>query len=1102
MMKMNSYYLKVLKQMKLTFVFLVLTCLHVSAKTYSQDRITLRLESVDIKKAMQIIERKTDYHFLYNEAVIANTPKISINVINAEISTVLDKLFLTNNISYRILNNNLVVLKNNLDNKTVFQDIRITGKVTGNAGEPLAGVSISIKGTNIGTTTDASGNFSISVPDASSTLVFSYVGFATQEIVVGNRTSLNVALAGSASQLDQIVVVGYGTQRKRDITGSVARVNGNEITKQPVLTATQGLQGQVAGVQIISSGSPNSAPIVRIRGTGSILGGVNPLYVVDGILTDDIRNINTADIVSVDILKDASASAIYGVRAANGVVIITTKKGQSGKMVVSYDANGGMREASGLVKMANAQQYANYINQASINTGNGAVLVDPSLTNTSTDWYGTILRRAYEQNHNVSVSGGSEKVNYFLSFNYLTDEGIVINNKFQRFTIRSNNEYRLSDKVRVNTLLSYGRGTTQDVNLGAAYNDAYHAAPIIPAIVNGKYGNTSAYQNVGNPLLDINNADNKYIENRFQGTGSIDYKPIKWLTLHTSFGVELAFNNRDIFINQFLNDSNTFLVPGGNQVNNKSSLSIQNEHNTRWVWDNTATFQRSFALNDITFLVGQTSEKVQSQADVASRTGVPFNPDLRYLSQGDPGSQLNNSNADVRTRNSYIARLSYAYDRKYLLTGTFRADGTSQFSQHWAYNPAVGLGWVISDEKFMSNQNLFNNLKLRASYGTLGNDNIPLSASIQTLNTGLPYFFNGTYVTGIAFAGLIDKNIRWETTKEADIGLEFTMLSNKLYGELDVYDKKVNNALIQVPVAPITGASLIYTNVASIENRGVELSLRWNGTIRKDFTYYVSANGSYNNNNVIALNGGQSIPSGSVGSQGYTTLTNNNVPVGSFYLLQASGVFHNQQEIAAYVTKNGAPVTINGQAPNLGDIHYLDVNGDGKIDANDRVYSGSYQPKFTIGVNGGVNYTSFDLSINIYGTIGSKIYNGKKAARFNQKDNVEASVATNFWTFTNYTSNVPRADLNALPASTYFLESGDFGRINNLTIGYTFTNAVLRNHGITRLRLYLTSQNLATFTKYSGFTPELASSDPLSQGIELNAYPTTRTFAFGINLNF
>ncbi len=989
------------------------------------------------------------------------------------------------------------------------QKVTVSGNVTGSDGSPIDGVSVKEHNSPNGTATDSAGNFSLPVNDANAVLDFTSLGYTSRSVSLNGRTTISVVLQGAAPQaLEQVIVVGYGTQKKKDITGSVANVSGAELAKQPVLTATQAIQGKVAGVQVLSSGQPNSAPSVLIRGTGSILGGVNPLYVVDGVLTTDIRNINSSDIASVDILKDASAAAIYGVRAANGVIIITTKTGKSGKMRISYDGEVGFREAAHLVKMANSKEYARYINQASQNVGNGSILVDTSLTQSSTNWYNVILRTAFEQNHNISVSGGSEKIDYFLSMNYLTDEGIVINNNFKRFTVRLNNQYRLSKKLKLNTLISYGRGNTNDVNLGAAYNNAYHAAPIIPAILNGKYGNTSAYQNVGNPLLDINSNNNNYIENRFQATGFIDYKPVSWLTLHSSLGAELGLNNRHLYTYQFLNDTATYIVAGGNQVSNTSFYSVQNERNLRWVWDNTATVQTSFNKNDITFLVGTTSEKVLNDLELASRSDVPPDPNIRYLSQGDPSTQLNSSTDDEYTRVSYISRLSYAYDHRYLLTATFRADGSSFFTKKYAYSPSIGAGWVISSEKFMQNQKIFNNLKLRASYGQLGNDNIPANASIQTINTNLPYFFNGRFITGFAFAGLIDKNIHWEQTNEADIGLEFAFLKSRLSGELDFYDKKVNNALIQVPISGVFGGSgLLYTNVATIENRGAELVLNWKDKAGKYVTYNLSGNASYNENKVVALNGGQAIFSGSVGQGGTTTLTANDHPIGSFFVLQAEGVFHNQQELAAYVTKSGVPITINGQVPNLGDLKYADTNGDGKIDDNDRVFAGSYQPKFTIGLNGSISYKSFDLNFGAYGTIGSKIYNGKKEARFNQRDNIEASVANDSWTFQNFKSNVPRANYNPLPQSTYFIESGDFVRINNLTIGYTFSRGLLDKYQISNLRIYVTSQNLVTFTKYSGFTPEIQGQaaplgTPLAPGIELNAYPTTRTFAFGVNLNF
>ena len=1092
-------FLKVLLLMKFTIILLLFS-LQLSANVFSQNRITLNIKSVALKTALQQIEKKSDYRFLYNDDVVRSSSRVDIAADNILITEVLDKLFNDIGLSYHILNDNLVVIteKNKPSN-----DVAVTGKVTGTNGDPIPFATIRVKGTTAGTSTDAKGDYHISVPE-DAVLVFSSIGYEDMEVTVGGRTVIDVVLKTSTKSLDQVIVVGYGTQRKRDVTGSVSSVKGNDIARQPVLTATQAIQGKVAGVQIISSGSPNSAPTVRIRGTGSILGGVDPLYVVDGVITTDIRNINSADIVSLDVLKDASSAAIYGVRAANGVIIITTKKGRGGKMQVSYDANVGIREASHLIKMANATDYAKYINEASVNYGNGAILVDTALASQhSTDWYGTILRKAFQQNHNVSISGGGDKINYFLSMGYLTDEGIVINNRFQRFTLRSNNEYKITNKLKLNTLISYSRGTTQDVNLGGAYNDAYHAAPFIESKVNGKYGNTSSFQNVGNPLLDIEGSNNKYAENRIQATTYLEYKPISWLTLRSSYGIEMGFNNRRTYGYQYSNDTTTFITAGGAQQNAKSSLSLTEERNSRWVLDNTATFQKSFNKHDFTLLIGTTTEKLFNEENDAGRADVPSDPSLWYLEQGDPSTQTNTSSADEWKRVSYLARLNYTYNKKYLLTATFRRDGSSIFKIHYANSPSFGVGWIISKEGFMENQHIFDNLKLRASYGRLGNDNIPGKARFVVLSTGLPYVINGNVINnGATLSGFVDKNVQWESTDEADLGLEFTILKNRLSGEIDVYQKKVKNALISVPTPTTTGTPNVLTNVASIENKGAELSLNWNDKVGKDITYTIGGNISYNKNNVIALNAGQPIFGGNVGTKGSTTYTSNGQPIGSWYILQADGVFHNQTELAAYKASNGNPIRINSQLPKLGDLRYKDLNDDGVIDDKDRAFSGSYQPKFTYGFSLGVNYKNFDLSINFYGTNGGKIYNGKKAARFNTLDNVEESVVNNRWTFSNYTSNDPAANYNALPQSTYFLETGNYLRINNLSVGYSFKNALLTKYGVTNFRCYVTAQNLATFTKYSGFTPELSEGNPLNQGIEFNAYPTTRTFALGVNLTF
>ncbi len=979
------------------------------------------------------------------------------------------------------------------------QEKGVTGRVTTQAGEVLSGVSVTVKGTNIGTTTDAQGNYSISVPNSNSVLVFSYVGYGAQEVTVGNQANITITMSASATtNLNEVIVVGYGTQRRKEVTGSVASVRGAELAKQPVLTATQAVQGKVAGVQVISSGDPNSLPTIRIRGTGTMLGGANPLYVVDGVINDDIRNINSADIVSMDILKDASATAIYGMRAANGVVLITTKKGRTGRMIISYDASLGVKEATRLVDMAGSQQYANYINEAEIyyNNRDTAISLQQLASGGNTDWYDEVLKKGFFQNHNLSLSGGSEAITYFFSAGFLSDEGIIYTNKFNRFTLRNNNEYKITKNLKLSTLLSYSRSTVRNVDLGV-FNVAYRAAPYVFAMKDDKYGNTSLSNNVGNPILDLDKRNDGGQGDRLQGTLALDFKPVSWLALRSSLGVDRGNFRSTAYQYRFANegDDNVFLSAGSNQVRNKSVLDVSQSEGTRWVLDNTATATKQFGEHNISLLIGTTAEEIRGNTLSGRRTDVPEDKNQWFLGAGATTGAINDNTGDKSTRNSYLSRLNYNYADKYFLTATMRADGTSRLPEYnrWGYFPSVGLGWDVGSETFMSNQNMFKTLKLRASYGQVGNDQIESSLFRPLARQNIPYFFNGNEYLGIAFEQLSDSNLKWEVTKEADLGLDFAVLNGKLSGTLDFYSKKTHDALVQVNVPGILGDpdNLYVTNAATISNKGVELSLDWNQSINRDLRYNLNVNGAYNKNEINGLNGGQPLSSGNI--NGFlTTRSDNGQPVGSFFLLQMDGIFQSAEEIAKSAQKDARP----------GDIRYQDTNNDGNITDEDRVYFGSYQPKYTFGVNGGANYKSFDFSFGTYGTAGGKIYNGKKAARPNFKDNVEAKVARNRWTPNNPSNTIPRANVNAERASSYYLENGDFFRINNLTLGYKLGGNALSAIKMQSLRVYGSIQNLATFTGYSGFTPEINNGSTLAGGIESNIYPTTRTFVFGVNVGF
>ncbi len=974
--------------------------------------------------------------------------------------------------------------------------IRITGKITDSAtSTELPGVTVQVKGTTTGTVTDATGTYSIQADD-NAILVFSSIGYQKQEVAVNGRTTINIPLIEDTKSLNEVVVVGYGTQRKSDVTGATVTIKGEELVKQPVLTATQALQGKAAGVQIISSGQPGTSPVIRIRGTGTALAGTAALFVVDGVLTDDISNINTADITNIDVLKDASATAIYGSRGANGVVIITTKRGTVGKMSVNYSGNAGFRLPANLVTMANATEYANYVSAASGN------IINPGTT--STDWYGQILRNGFQQNHGLSINGGTDKSTYFLSAGYYTDQGIVIDNIYKRFTIRANNDFTFNKIVKAGISASYANGDNQIANLNTAYNNAYRAAPIIQSKVGGKYGNTSVYQNVGNAVLDIEKNNNKALDNRLLGSAYLEIKPIEWLTFRSNMGGDWVNQNNRVYNYQFNNDTTTFINPGGNQRSPNSNLNYENIRTFHWTWDNLVTFNRKFDKHSITALVGTTAEQYTQVKFSAFRKDVPATPSLWYIGTGNANTSTNDGTGDKYTRNSYIGRVNYNFDDKYLFTATIRADGSSRFpsQNRWGYFPSVGAGWLISNESFMQNQHIFDVLKLRASWGRVGNDRIPSDSYTVTVQPNLAYPFGGGVATpGSAITQIKDPNLKWETTEETDFGVEFSALNGRLSGEVNYYDKKARDLLINVKVPSVTGDAdgVVLTNAASIRNQGLEFTLNWRGKITSDLSYRVGGNATLNKNTVIGLNGGQPILDGGIGAnQQYTTRTDNGQPVGSFYILQVLGVFQNDDEVANY--KNATGQTIQPSA-SAGDFKYQDTNGDGKIDDNDRVFAGSYQPKAYFGLNLGLTYKSLDFSVDFYGNVGNQVYNGKRAFRQNVLDNVEKTMAYGRWTPSNGSQTQPGANSGNLPPSTYFIESGSFARINNATLGYALPKTILDKVKVSSVRVFVTAQNILTMKKYSGFTAELPG-DPTKQGIELNAYPTTQTYAVGLNVGF
>jgi TonB-linked SusC/RagA family outer membrane protein len=1072
-----------------------------AAQPVLEQPITLQATDERMATVLSKIEAQAKVHFQYSRQLIGASRRVSVNAVGQPLAQLLSQLLEPLKIDYKVINDGIILRPAAAlvapETLAAPADATVTGRVVDDTGAGLPGVNVIVKGGTTGTQTDPDGKFSISVPEGA-TLVFSFVGYASQEVVVGSQTTINVSLATDAKALTEVVVVGYGTQRRQDLTGAVARVEGAEIVNQPVQTATQALQGKVAGVQIISDGTPNAQPKVRIRGTGTLLGGAEPLYVVDGVQTTDIRNLSNADIASIDVLKDASAAAIYGVRGANGVIIVTTKQGKMGKPALSYSGTVGFKEAAKVVKMADAGQYTSYLRDVAPTT---VIPTSPANTN----WYDEILKRGTFQNHNLAVSGASENVKYYFSGNLLQDDGTVINNKFQRLTVRSNTAFTLSDKVTISSNASFSHADTRGVNLGAAYGNAYRAAPVIPSKVDGRYGNTSAFGNVGNPILDIEKNDSKSLDNRLQGNIGLDVRPVEWLTLRSAINVDLISNNNRTYDYQYNNDAATFLVTGGNQRNQRSNLAVTQTNGYRYLWENTATFQRTFNEDhNLTVLAGTVTEEGMTTPLSGTRKDVPADPSQWYLNTGDPTSATNNpvdpNNPDAGLpskdrRISFLGRINYAYRGKYLLTTNLRHDATSKFAANRrnGFFPSLGLGWVISEEDFLKENKTLSFLKLRASYGQLANDQIPANSYVLTANSNIPYVFNGQNVLAATITQIKDGSVRWETTTEYDVALEFGFLDNRLTGEVTYYNKKTTDALIPINIPGILGDpdNQLITNAADITNRGVEAALNWRANIGSstDWSYNIGVNATFNQNRIANLNGGQALFAGT----NLVTKSDNGVAAGSFFLLDAIGVYQTADEITS-----GPRSTFN---PKVGDLKYADTNNDGVIDLKDRSYFGSYQPPVYFGINGGLNFRNIDFSFVFSGNLNNKVYNAKKQLRNAITDNVEASFANDRWTASNPSNTTPSALTQGMPNSTFFLEKGDYLRLTNLVLGYTVPVTALERAHLASVRIYAAAQNVFTATKYTGFTPELAGG-PLDSGIEASTYPTSRTVTVGLNVNF
>ena len=976
----------------------------------------------------------------------------------------------------------------------------ITGTVSaGDTKETLPGATIVIKGTTTGAVTDINGKYTLKVPEGIVILVYSFVGYTTQEIKIGPQNSVDVSLEPSKTTLSEVVVVGYGTLRKSDLTGAVSTVKSDDITKVTSINPIENLAGKVAGVQVsVPTGTPGESPIVRVRGIGT-LNDASPIYVVDGVILKDISYLNSADIESTTVLKDASATAIYGNRGANGVFIITTKSGKIGDSKTVFTLNGetGWQKVAHKISLLNGQDYANIINEFQPGTYNNVNLLP------STDWQNEIFRMAPIYNFEGSASGSSKTVQYYVGLGYFDQEGIIDKSYYKRLTLNINNTYELTENIKLGdnlTLTPYSQQVAPDVTY-----QAYRALPIIAPY--NSDGSFSPVPGVGNPLASLaySNDFNKGIRAVGDVYGEVSF--LKNFVVKSSYGIDAAYNKGQSFTPAY--------TVSPTQFNLYSLIGNAWSENFKWIWENTISYKKDFGKHYLDVVAGYTMENSTNEfVNLTGKNIIRDNSNFWYIQPTyiwDPSHNINNigsitNNVDPNeyySMISYLVRVNYTLFKKYVVTLTYRRDGSSKFSTSNRYGdfPSAAVAWNISNERFMRNIKFLSKLKLRGSWGILGNDKINYLGRYSLVNSNIVSVLGtgSSVIPGATYGMIGNNNLKWETTSQINAGLETGFFKDRLTADFDYYDKETYGILVGLTIPAYFGNGLntkeIF-NAAKVQNRGFEFDVNWRDQVGK-FKYNFSVNGTINANKVIGIGGVSGsdtvLYGGYLGNGQYVTASRVGFPIGEFYGYKTDGIFQTQAELNAYPHLADATV---------GSLRYVDVNGDGKLDGRDRTNLGSPIPKFIFGFSAGFEYMGVDLAIDVQGQIGNKIFNAKEVVRPDQY-NYESHVL-NAWTGAGTSTTEPVASsggYNYLP-SDHFIQDGSFIRIRDLILGYTLPNKITKKVYLQKLRIYVKASNLLTWTKYTGYTPEIFTGDPLSSGVDFGAYPTTSVYSVGLNLNF
>ncbi|CAL1518924.1 TonB-dependent receptor [Chitinophaga sp. MM2321] len=1104
--------------MKLTTFLFLVTFLQASAVGYAQ-KITLSLKNAPLKKVFAAIVMQTDVNIVYDETILQETSAVTIDVKDVPLQQVLDKCMKGQPVYYVIEKNTIRIRTraksspastDEITVDTAIHKIGVTGKVITTTGEAVPGVTVMVKGTTNGGTTNTDGTYILPGVPAGGVLVFSFVGMKTKEVAVANQARINVTLENEAIGLEGVVAIGYGVQRKADLTGAVANISADKLTTQSNANIGQALQGKIAGVDIVSQGgAPGAGSRIMIRGIGT-LNNASPLYIVDGMYMGSIDQINPNDIQSIDVLKDASSAAIYGSRAANGVIIVTTKSGSNtdGQPIIEAGANYGIQTPAKYLDMLNATQWADLttISRAAINKPvlEMAQNIDQKENN---DWQRMMMGSAAMQNYNLTIRGGSKYFTYYTGLGYLGQDGVVKGTNYKRYNAQIKLEYKrgwftLGNNVVLSTqqnnpLFSFARGGYLGIILQSIPSLARYDATNEGGGYGKVYGDAV---DLPNPLGILDEGLTKRTWNNYSAFINL------YAEMKLPFGLKYRFNaTPDFGMSRATDYQNAYDF--GLTSKNISSLSDDRTTNTNLLLENLLSYDKTLGKHKVSALLGYSYQNYRTRYIMASGKGMPDGIQEVGAATQD---RLNNAWSEESALTSVISRLFYSYDYRYLITLTYRRDGSSKFARNNRYGnfPSVSVGWNVAEEQFMKGVSWLDQFKIRGGYGVLGNQEIAnyMYSSVVTTNINYPNGAGGI-INGAFPKDFANPFIKWEETAMTNVGVDLSFLKNKISFTADWYNKNTKDILLTVPIPVSTGgANDPVRNAGKIKNTGVEVTLGWNEVAAsKDISYGVTLTGNAMKNEVIAMgDANQVINGGANRTNVATTKTLAAYPIGGFWLIHTQGLFQSQGEVDAYRNKDGNLVQPNAKP---GDIKFKDANNDGKITDDDREYCGSPFPTLTMGLNANFAYKGLDILLGLQGVFGNKIYNATRLELegVNKGSNFLASTL-DYWREDNKGASHPRLvwddpNQNSRPQSDRYLEDGSFFRVRNIQVGYTIPSHLFKDK-IQKVRVYANVENLFTITKYSGYTPDINSGDATSRGFDNFVFPVNRVFMIGLNLGF